>query len=207
MADTAAPETSTPEPLGVPSSRNHDRADRPVRTGSARRAIRRRRGRTALVVLAGVAIGLITLQQLALRDLRRLEAAYIAGRQPTACATQALAPGAFSTDQSRLPQTVFALVTHARAETVLLQRRYAAKDHVGVPLPSLRSADRSIGRALNAQVALYDAMVDDPTHSEPKLHVLGLANTAAEHRLARARGELMASQTMSWKRRFVCNHR
>ncbi|HUP85451.1 MAG TPA: hypothetical protein VM143_07270 [Acidimicrobiales bacterium] len=168
--------------------------------------MRRRQLRIAAAMAAGVVVVAFVLQQVALRDLRRLEAAYIAAREPTACATQGLLPGAFSEDQSQLPETVLALVTRAYRETVQLDRRYHREDHVLTPLPALQHAEAAIGEALRAQVALYDAMVNDPDSSEAKLHTLGLANTRAERQLGRARRRLLASETQDWRRRFVCDH-
>jgi hypothetical protein len=162
--------------------------------------------RIGLAIAGGVLVILFVVQQFALRDLRRLEAAYIAAREPTACATQGLLPTAFSEDQSELPETVLELVTGAFRETVRLDRRFHAEDHVRVPLPALRHSEVAIGDALRAQVALYDAMVNDPKASEAKLHALGLANTRAERLLGRARRLLLASETPAWKRRFICDH-
>ena len=160
------------------------------------------------VVFAVVSLAaLFALQQVALADLRRLESAYIGARQPTACATRALAPMAFSLDQSELPETVLRLVTDASEESVRLERRYRERDHVRIPVPALQQSERAIGEALGAQVSLYDAMVREPSTSEPKLRTLGLANTAAERQLARARRILLAPETTAWKRRFICERR
>ena len=157
----------------------------------------------ALLMLAG----LFAVQQVALGDLRRLESAYVAAREPTACATEALKPMAFSIDQSTMPDTVLRLVTEASQESARLEKRFRGRDHVRVPLPALRESERAIGEALRAQVSLYDAMVREPDASEPELRTLGLANTAAERRLARARRMLLATETTAWKRRFICDRR
>jgi hypothetical protein len=162
--------------------------------------------RIITAIAGGLLVVVFVLQQVALRDLRGLEAAYIAAREPTACATQGLLPSAFSEDQSELPETVLELVTGAYRQTVQLDRRYHDEDHVRVPLPALRRSEAAIGEALRAQVALYDAMVDDPKASEAKLHILGLANTRAERELGRSRRILLASPTAEWKRRFICDH-
>ena len=153
----------------------------------------------ALVV--ALAIG----RQLGVRDLRRLEASYIATRKPTACATQALTPGAFSTDQSKLTETVKRLVTQALNEATAVRDQYRHHRRV-LPMPYLRASEHDIGQAMDAQVALYDAMVHDPTHTEDLLHNLGRANTRAEHRLARVRYVFAVDETDAWKRRFVCDH-
>ena len=161
--------------------------------------------RRVVLVAVGMLAVLFGLQQLALGDLRRLESAYIEAREPTACATAALKPMAFSPDQSKMPETVLRLVTEASEESLRVERRFRRRDHVRLPIPALRQSERAIGEALVAQVSLYDAMVHEPAASEPKLRTLGLANTAAERRLARARRMLLASETTDWKRRFVCD--
>lgn len=166
----------------------------------------RRPWRAPLLVLVAGVVVLLVVQQLALRDLRRLEAAYIGAREPTACATQALTPGAFSTDQSHLTETVLRLVTTASDQSQALRRRYHETDHVRMPLLQLQDSERAIGNALDAQISLYEAMVGDPQHSEPKLRTLGLANTEAERRLRRARRVLLVGEAPEWKRRFICDH-
>ena len=163
--------------------------------------------RRAVVLASVTLIVLFVLQQLSLRDLRRLESAYIDAREPTACATQALKPMAFNPDPSRLSETVLALVEEAASESTRLEREFRSRDHVGLPLPALQRSEEAIGTALRAQVRLYDAMVHDPSASEPKLRTLGLANTDAERRLARARRLLLASESEAWKRRFICDQR
>ena len=162
--------------------------------------------RRALVLAGTLLVALVVVQQVALRDLRRLEEAYIEAREPTACATQALKPMAFSVDQSRLTETVLELVTEASQESVRLEREYRSADNVRLPLPAFGDAERAIGEALRAQVSLYDAMVHDPDASEPRLRTLGLANTRVERRLATVRRQLLASETDAWKRRFICDH-
>ena len=156
----------------------------------------------AIGALFGV---LVVLQQLALRDLRRVEALYIAGREPTACATQGLAEGAFSIDQSDLPDNVLALVREGAAGSRAVRDRAHAEDLVRLPLPALSDAQDAVRRALDDQVALYDAMIDDPAASDPKLRTLGLANTRAERRIRTARRWVLATETEEWKRRFICD--
>jgi hypothetical protein len=158
-----------------------------------------------LVVVVAISAVLVVVQQLALRDLRRLEASYISTRKPTACATQALAPGAFSTDQSHLTQNVERIVRQALVEVTAVRERYRHHPNP-LGLPQLRSADRAIADAMDAEVALYTAMVSDPTHTEGLLHALGRANTRAEQRLGSIRNLLAAGDTPAWKRRFICDH-
>ena len=174
--------------------------------GPAGRPRRRVRLPRALWVAIGAFLGvLLVLQQLALRDLRRVEALYIAGREPTACATQGLAEGAFSPDQSDLPENVLALVREGAAGSRTVRDRAYADDLVQLPLPALSDAQHAVRRALDDQVALYDAMIDDPASSDPKLRTLGLANTRAERKIRAARGWVLASETEAWKRRFICD--
>jgi hypothetical protein len=158
-----------------------------------------------LLGLGAVLLVLVVLQQVALKDLRRVEALYIAGREPTACATQGLAAGAFSTDQSDLPENVLTLVKQGREGSIAVRDRAEAEDLVRLPLPPLTSAQRAVREALGLQVRLYDAMVDEPAASEPKLRALGLANTRAERKLRTARRLLLVSETLEWRRRFICD--
>jgi hypothetical protein len=173
--------------------------------GQERRGWRRQPLRIVLLLVLAVVAALVVVQQLGVRDLRRLERAYIATRETTACATQALTPGAFSTDQSKLTETVQRLVTQASVEVTATRDRYRHRRHA-LPLPHLRSAEQAIADAMDAQVALYDAMVHDPAHSEDLLHALGRRNTTVEHRLAKARSLLAVGETPQWKRRFICDH-
>jgi hypothetical protein len=158
----------------------------------------------ALAVL--VAAGLLVVRHRAVHDLRTIEHAYLAAREPTACATAALAPSAFTPDLDELPSTVLRLVTEARDDSRVLREDYRReRSHVWVWLPALRRADRALGRALDAQVALYDEMISDPQGSDPELRALGLANTELEHQLAIVRRQLLSGEAADWKRRFVCD--
>ena len=148
---------------------------------------------------------LLVVQQLALKDLRRIESLYIAGREPTACATQGLAPGAFSTDQSHLSENVLRLVRQGADGSRAVQARARAHDLVRLPLPALEDAQDAVRQALDDQVVLYDAMIDDPAATDPKLRTLGLANTRAERRIRTARRWVLATETEDWKRRFICD--
>jgi hypothetical protein len=158
-----------------------------------------------LVAAAALFGVLLVFQQLALRDLRRVEALYIAGREPTACATQGLAPGAFSIDQSKLTENVLALVKQGAAGSRTVRDRAQREDLVRMPLPVLDDAQDAVRAALDEQVTLYDQMVDDPAASDPQLRTLGLANTRAERRIRTARRWVLATETEAWKRRFICD--
>ena len=174
--------------------------------GPAGRPRRRVRVPRALVVASSVVVVvLVVLQQVALKDLRRIEALYIAGREPTACATQGLAPGAFATDQSHLSEDVLQLVRQGSDGSRAVRARADAHDLVRIPLPALHDAQDAVREALDDQVVLYDAMVDDPASSDPKLRTLGLANTRAERRIRTARRWVLATETEDWKRRFICD--
>jgi hypothetical protein len=160
-------------------------------------------------VVAGAGVSfvvLVAVQQLALADLRRVEALYIAGREPTACATQGLAAGAFSIDQSKLPETTLALVRQGATGSRAVRDRARRRDLVRIPLPALSSAQAAVREALDDQVALYDAMIDEPARSDAKLRTLGLANTRAERRIRTARRWVLATETEDWRRRFICDH-
>src|SRR5438128_2740035 len=148
-----------------------------------------RRVAIAGACIVALLVGLLLLRHLGERDVRRLEAAYLATRQPTACATQALTPGAFSTDQSQLTQTVARLVVQALNQATAVREQYRHHRRV-LPLPYMRASERDIAKAMDAEVTLYDAMVRDQTHTDDLLHRLGRANTRAEHHLARVRDVL-----------------
>jgi hypothetical protein len=158
-----------------------------------------------LVIAASVLVPPLAVQQIALRDVRRIEALYIAGREPTACATQGLAAGAFSTDQSHLSDNVLALVQQGAAGSRTGRARARAENLVRIPLPALDAAQGAVREALDDQVALYDAMVNAPATTDPKLRTLGLANTRAEKRIRTARRWVFAGETEAWKRRFICD--
>jgi hypothetical protein len=159
----------------------------------------------ALVTAASLLVPLLVVQQVALRDVRRIEGLYIAGREPTACATQGLAAGAFSTDQSHLSEDVLELVKQGAAGSREVRARAMADDLVRIPFPAVDAAQDAVREALDDQVALYDAMVDAPATTDPKLRTLGLANTRAERRIRTARRWVLAGETEAWRRRFVCD--
>lgn len=138
--------------------------------------------------------------------LRAAEDAYLDGRALTACATARLRPFAEEgRDLDELPAALDEIITDARREAAALGE--AADDLAGGLLPATNRAVDAVRRAIDAQVALYEAMGDDPTGSEDELRTLGGANTQAEARLDAARGWLLASESGGWDRRFTCQER
>ena len=159
-------------------------------------------------VAVGVAALLLVLavagQRVGVRDLRRLEADYIAAREPTACATAKLTP--FATGGRTLDELdaeVERLVVTAGEASSELQRRF--DDRTVLPFPPLRSARTAVGEALDAQVALYEAMLATPAESADELAVLGRRNAAAERALGSARSALLTGPHEDWKDRFRCD--
>lgn len=138
--------------------------------------------------------------------LRAAEDAYLEGRSLTACATVRLRPFAESgRDLDELPAALDEIITDARREAATV--RATAGDLRGGILPATDRAVAAVRRAMDAQVALYDAMADDPTGSDDELRTLGAANNRAEARLDDARGWLVAGAPDGWDRRFTCRDR
>lgn len=164
----------------------------------------RRRWKAGLAASAFAAVAYVPLQRVALRDLRQLERDYIAAREPTACATQGLVPLAFSdfTD-AELDSTLEALISEAREESEAERQRFRRR--TVAPIPPVRSAREALAEALDAQVALYDALVEDPQGSYDELKRLGRLNNTFERRAARARNLLLVGQPTGWKQRFICD--
>ena len=165
-------------------------------------------GRRIAIVTVGafVVLGLGAVHRAALGDFRRAEAAYVDGRAVTACATTELRPFAEGDEQlDELPATLEQIVVDARTQVATVRDR-ARDAGAGLPYPGLDAAVDAVHAAAEAQVELYDAMVDDPTGSDDELRRLGLANTAAERRLSRARRWLLVNEPRGWSRRFVCPH-
>lgn len=156
------------------------------------------------VLLVVAVVGLLVARHRAVDDLRRLERVYLEARQPTACANAALAPSAFTPKVDELPGTVLRLVEEARQRSADVRAKYVTGNRSTVPLPALRKADRMLRRDLDAQVALYEVMVDDPKSSDDELVALGGANNAVERELQRARRQLLSGAASGWDRRFVC---
>ncbi|HVM09660.1 MAG TPA: hypothetical protein VM345_14425 [Acidimicrobiales bacterium] len=160
-------------------------------------------------ILAGVAIVVAVVagfHRAGLAHLRSAESQYMAGRALTACASRQLRPFA---DEARpideLPEAVLEIVTEARDEA---RRTLASAGDAGaVPYPGVRRAAVAVREALEAEVALYDAMVDDPTNSDDELEALGAANRAAESRLATARRFLFVGEAPGWDDRNRCPSR
>ena len=158
----------------------------------------------ALGVSIGVLVLLVPVQRIALRDLRRLEQDYMAAREPTACATAALEPYAFDLDDlEELDAVVEDLVRGALAESEELHERFAERRVA--PVPPIKAAREELADALDAQVALYRAMLDDPDGSQDELRVLGRSNNRFERRAARARNLLLVGKPTGWDRRFACD--
>ena len=165
------------------------------------------RGLRIVVVVAVVTLalaGLLVVRHRAVRDLRSLERTYLTARQPTACANAALAPSAFTPAVDQLSATVLELVERARSQSIAIRDGFRRERHDVVPLPSLRAARRALADDLDAQVALYDELVDHPAGSDAELRALGRANNEVERRLGRARRQLLSGATAGWDRRFVC---
>jgi hypothetical protein len=164
------------------------------------------RRRVVLAVAGPIVLVLLVAQQLALRDLRELEASYIAAREPTACATQELVPFAFGNDDVDIDELDLALVEliEEAADEVRTQRRRFERART-LPFPPLRSARSALGNAYAAQGRLYEAMLADPQGSEPELRRLGRANARTERRMATARRWLVVDPPAEWNRRFVCD--
>ncbi len=164
------------------------------------------RRKVILIVVVALLL-LLGLQQLALRDLRRLERDYIAAREPTACATQALIPYAFRSEgvsDQELDDTIAELVEEAGAEVAEVRARFRARGNV-LPFPPLRAARRALGEALDAQEDLYEAMINRPEDSNEELRVSGRANNRTERRLATVRRFLLVDPHSDWDQRFVCD--
>ena len=152
----------------------------------------------------GVLVLLIPFQRIALRDLRRLEQDYMAAREPTACATAALEPYAFDLDDlDELDRVVEDLVRGALSESEQLHERFAERRVA--PVPPISSTRDALADALDAQVALYRAMLEDPQGSRDELRVLGRSNNDFERRAARVRNLLLVGKPTGWDQRFMCD--
>ena len=152
----------------------------------------------------GVLVLLIPFHRIALRDLRRLEQDYMAAREPTACANAALEPYAFDLDDlEELDAVVEDLVRGALAESEELHETFG--DRSVAPVPPISTARGALADALEAQVALYRAMLEDPQGSGDELRRLGRSNNDFERRAARARNVLLVGKPTGWDRRFMCD--
>ena len=135
--------------------------------------------------------------------LRAAEDAYVDGRAVTACATRRLGPFASEqADLDELPAALDEILAEARADAERVHRR-AMSLPMGIH-PSVRDAGRAVRHALEAETALYEAMVEDPTGSEDELEELGRANARAERELADARRWMLADEPDGWEERFRC---
>lgn len=161
-----------------------------------------------LALVAGlVLVVLVVGQRFALRDLRRVEADYVAAREPTACATQGLLPFAFSGEEApsseERDEAVAELVAQAARDVAEARKAFLAHGGV-VPFPPLGAAHGAVRQSMDKQLALYEAMVGDPANSDDELRASGLANTAAERRLDKVRSWLFVGTNERWARRFIC---
>jgi hypothetical protein len=157
-----------------------------------------------LLVIGVLLVTGLLVHRVALRDLRRLEQDYIAAREPTACATQELVPLALGPDgRDSLDATVLKLTKQALSQSVRLRDDFTGRKVA--PFPPVRSARSALAEALDKQVALYQAMVDDPDTTDDDLRALGHANTRFERRAESARRLLLVGKGSGWARRFVCD--
>lgn len=151
-----------------------------------------------------LAAALFVTHRLALLDLRRLEAEYIAAREPTACANQSLVPFTVgSIDLDALDEAVEEAIFVARAQSRELYDR-GERRRLSV-IPPVSAAGDALDDALAAQVALYDALVDDPAGSDDELAELGRRNGRFERRIGRLRNILLVGAGDGWSTRFVCD--
>lgn len=152
----------------------------------------------ALLLLIGVIV-----QQLSVGQVRAIEQSYVHGRQVTACATEQLSPFASGRSLDELPDTLEELVVDAHAETTGVRAELRQRTG-GLRIPPVAAATDAVRDALDAEVRLYAALVDDPTGSEDELTELGRANARAERRLATARRWLLIEPGEGWNDRFRC---
>jgi hypothetical protein len=156
-----------------------------------------------VIVAAIVVVSLLGAHRVALTQLRGAEDDYMAGRALTACASRQLRP--FAEEQrslDELPDALLEIITDARDEA--RQVLASADDETFVPYPRVGSATAAVRRALEAQVRLYEAMVDDPTNTDDELELLGAANRGAEAQLEGARRLLFVGQPEGWSDRNRC---
>jgi predicted nucleotidyltransferase len=167
-----------------------------------------RGGSRPLVLLLTAVIVLLLVVGVSAADrprVRAAEAAYLEGRQVTACATRRLAPFANETRElDELPAALEEIVVEARAEAEAV--RAEADDLATGLLPRTRQAVRAVQAALEAEVVLYEGMVEDPTAdaTDDALRRLGTANARAEDRLDAARRWVLAGTGDRWDDRFRC---
>ena len=158
----------------------------------------------ALVMLVVAVLLALALHRTGLAHVRDIEASYVSGRKVTACATLELAPfRSGMRDMEELPSALADLVADARSRAESVRDEL---DDVGSapPYPRLGSATREVRAALDAEVALYEAMVDDPEGSRDELDALGTANRRAERALDDARRVLFVGASGDWQKRNSC---
>lgn len=158
-----------------------------------------------LAALAVLATALLVTHRFALSDLRRLEAEYIAAREPTACANQSLVPFTMGAiDLEALDEAVEDAIFEAREQSRELHER-SKRRRLSV-IPPVSAAAEALDDALAAQVELYDVLVEDPAGSDDELAELGRRNGHFERRIGRLRNILLVGAGDGWSRRFVCDH-
>ena len=198
MTDTP---TAAPKPTGAPRQ-----SPSPARTKKVPRGTRRRRGpslRSLLITSGVVFLVLLVIQQLALKDLRRLEADFMEARQPTACGQSQLTPFAFDVENEDFEPTLDRIVVEGRDEVAAIRDRFKKRSLV-LPIPQVTAAHKAVDKSMDAQFALYVAMVDDPQNSTDEMTRSGLANHDAEKKLQRLRNVLAVQAAEGWDRRFQC---
>lgn len=157
---------------------------------------------TAVALAALLAAG----HRMALGDLRHIEADYVASREPTACAIQALTPLALGPESTarQTDRKLLEVVTQADREVRAVRRRFDAGGDV-FPYPPVRDARKALGAALDAQERLYDVMVRDPERGNEEYVRFAAINGRAEARISSARRSLAVAAGSGWSRRFVCD--
>jgi hypothetical protein len=165
------------------------------------------RGRTILLGLLILVLIATALQRLALRDLRRVEADYIASRKPTACAIEGLVPFAENNrDFSEIDDAIATLVDEASTKAAAVRTRFESRKRV-VPYPPVREASAAVGRTLVAQTGLYEAMTRDPLQTDDELRTFARRYADAERKIGDARKALFVGPGDGWSRRAICDDR
>lgn len=156
-----------------------------------------------VAIVVALLVPLALVRQHEVREVRQLERAYIASRQPTACNTARLAAGAFTITGDQVDGVVTQLIRDALVDATKERARYRAH-RVRNVLPSLRRADEQLLVTMDAQVRLYDQLLRDPAGADRWILVIGTANNRVERHLAKARNQMLTSASDDWKKRFTC---
>lgn len=156
----------------------------------------------AIGVAVAVAAGLAAIgHRSALRDLRDVESGYVAGRKATACSIARLDPDPDPAELERLEEMLAGVIADAGAESRRVRSSFEQIE-IG-PLPVARRSRTNVAEALDAQVALYDAMVAG-TDGDRDVRALGRANRRAEDALEDFRSLLLVGSGAGWDDRFNC---